>query len=177
MSDFFIGEIRMFGFAWAPQDWALCQGQVLQMRQNAALYALIGTQFGGVAGQTFALPDLRGQVMQCQNNATLSRGGVESVQLTTAQIPPHTHLMNVVSNPTAANWRSSPNNTRYLSNVGTDTAGITPSIYAAPVPGKAVAMNTTTIEMTGGSAAHSNIQPSTVVNYCISVVGLFPSRN
>ncbi|MFS2013666.1 phage tail protein [Azospirillum sp. CT11-132] len=179
MSDYFIGEIRMFGFNWAPQDWALCQGQQMTVQQNAALYALLGVQFGGTAGVNFNLPDLRGQTMIHQGTAQLSRGGSETVVLGTTQAPSHSHTAQVVSSPTTTNWKPVPSTTRYLSDTGgTPPAGAaSPFYYVPPSIGSVVATASATLGVAGANLAHNNMQPSTVVNYCISLTGLWPSRN
>lgn len=179
MSDFFLGEIRMFGFAWAPQDWALCDGKAMQIQQNNALYALLGITYGGDAKTTFNLPDLRGRTPVCYATAPPPQGlsayrmgdknGAESVTLTTSQIAPHSHVQQGVS--AQGTTGAMPGN--YFSQVaptGTDTN----PIYATPQ--ELLTINPGTVGASAGGAAHNNMQPFAVVNFCISTVGLFPPR-
>jgi microcystin-dependent protein len=178
MSDFFLGEIRMFGFSYAPQSWALCQGQSMPINQNQALYALIGVQYGGTAGN-FLLPDLRGRAPLDQGNSTSGTiyitgtpAGTETVTLTIGQTPTHNHTLvglaavGDVPTPSGAN----------IASVATDASGNHYPAYASPVPASMVALNPGTISTTA-TAPHSNMQPFTVMNFCIAIQGLFPSRD
>lgn len=181
MSDFFLGEIRMFGFAWAPQDWALCDGRAMPIQQNNALYALLGTTYGGDARTTFNLPDLRGRTPVCYATTPppqgLSiykmgdKGGVESVALTTNQIAPHSHSHQGVS-AQGTTGAMTGNCFAKVAPTGTDTN----PIYASPAQQTLLAINPGTVGATGGGAAHNNMQPFAVVNFCISTLGLFPPR-
>ncbi|MDQ6804015.1 MAG: tail fiber protein [Actinomycetota bacterium] len=171
MSEPFLGEIRMFGFNFAPQGWAMCNGQTLSISQNTALFSLLGTQYGGNGQTTFALPDLRSSVAMHQGQGPgLSpyvigeKAGTESVTLTSAQMPQHNH--SVVANG------GSGTTTRPGGGVPART---TEDIYAAAPDG--TTMNPGMIGNTGGSQPHTNIQPYLVVNFCIALQGIFPSRN
>lgn len=168
----YIGEIRMVAFNFAPRGWALCDGQLLSIAQNTALFSLIGTIYGGDGRTTFALPDLRGRVpVHAGTGAGLTprslgeRGGVENVTLNIAQIPSHNHLAFANSgnattgNPVNATW----------ANVGLN------SIYNTSTPN--VNMAGATIGNMGGSQSHINMQPYEVVNFIIALQGIYPSRN
>lgn len=166
MSEPFLGEIRLASFSIAPRGWALCNGQVLPISQNQALFSLLGTQYGGDGRTTFALPDLRGRVPVHAGDGvrTGQRGGSEAVTLTTAQIPAHTHDLAVSSqrasldDPAGAYWAADGSQSRY--------AAAADSAMAGGLVGTA-----------GGSQAHENRQPSLVVNFIIALQGIFPPRN
>jgi microcystin-dependent protein len=167
----FVGEIRMFGFNFAPQGWAMCNGQLLPISQNTALFALIGTFYGGNGTNTFALPNLQSSVAIHQGQRSgLSpyqigeAGGVENVTLTQGQMPTHSHPVEANSSP-ATGTRPS----------GTVLARTTANVYAAAPD--TTTMNAGTIGSTGSSQAHPNIQPYLVLNFCIALNGVFPSRN
>lgn len=168
MSEPFLGEIRTFGFNFAPQGWAMCNGQVLSIAQNTALFALLGTIYGGDGVQTFALPDLRGRVGihvgQGPGLSPRDQGevlGEENVTLSVSEIPTHAH-----------------------SQTGSTDSETTdrPTAAAAAVGG---VYSTNTDHMTamvqtgaaGGGLPHDNMQPSLVLNFCIALQGIFPSRN
>lgn len=172
MSEPFIGEIRMFGFNFAPRGWAMCNGQLLAIAQNTALFSLLGTTYGGNGQTTFALPELRGRVpMHWGQGPGLSpysqgqMGGSETVTLVTTQIPAHSHTVQCSSDDATSG----------------DPFNCVPSafpqkIYAgAPTPGRV--MNPTMITGGGSNQPHANIQPYCVVNFCIALEGIFPSRN
>lgn len=171
MSDQFIGEIRMFAGNFAPVGWAFCNGQLLAIESNTALFSLIGTYYGGDGVTTFALPDLRSRVPIHQGQGSgLSPyvigqiSGVENVTLTTQQLPQHTHTANAdsgsggVSSPAGAYWASSPNTKQY-----------SPSTNATMAP--------TATSLTGGSQAHANIMPYLTISFIIATQGIYPSRN
>lgn len=180
MSDYFLGEIRMFSFAWAPHNWALCQGQLMTITQNQALYALLGTTFGGNPPTNFNLPDLRGRVPLCQGQSPISgttyqqgstyAGGAETVTLNAAQVPAHTHTVKAIS----AQGTAGPSD-GIISSLKT---AVTPTVYSAvPTSGATFQpLNAGTVSPVGG-AAHSNMQPFTVANFCIATSGIFPARN
>jgi len=172
MANPFVGEIRMFGFNFAPSGWAMCNGQLISISENTTLFALLGTTYGGNGTTTFALPNLQSCVAihQGQGQGLSPRtigetGGVETVTLTEVQIPQHTHAVDA-SSALASGARPSG---AALARSGTD-------IYAA-APDGSTTMNAGMIGLTGGNMPHPNIQPFLVLNFCIALVGIFPSRN
>ena len=172
MAEPYVGEIRMFGGNFAPNSWMFCDGSILPISENDALFALIGTTYGGDGQNTFALPDLRGRVPVHQGQGPgLSsysigqNGGVESVTIIPNQMPAHTHT------PQASNTGGSDNP---ANNFWANTATGKP--YSAAPP--AVQMNAATIPGTvGGSQPHENMIPFLCVSYIISLFGIFPPRN
>ncbi len=166
MSQPFVGEIRMFAGNFAPLGWAFCDGAVLPISQNTALFSLIGTTYGGDGQNTFALPDLRGRLpMHAGNGFTLGQaGGAESVSLTTNQIPAHTHAPAASTAPAST---VSPAG-------GVWAAGSAPQFStAAPT----VAMQANAVGQAGGSQAHDNMHPYLAVSFILSLFGVFPSQN
>lgn len=167
MDDPFLGEIRPFAFGFPPKGWATCDGQLLPINQNQALFALLGTMYGGNGTTTFALPDLRGRAgMHLSSVHTQGvRGGSESVALTAAQIPLHSHTANcsnvagTQTSPAGKFWAQDSDG-----NVVFNSAG-------------GANMAATAIGNAGGGQPHPNMQPYLVVNYCIALQGVFPSRN
>lgn len=170
MSFFFIGQITQVGFPYAPKSWADCDGKVMSIGQNQALYALIGTQFGGDGRTTFALPDLRGRVpVGTQPSAGYPQGliaGSENVTLTLPELATHSHAMHATSGTAD---RAAQNGSRYLGTPADNAFG--PATNLVPMATNAVS--------TWGQAAqpHSNVQPSTVIRFIIALYGIFPSRN
>lgn len=171
MSEPFLGEIRMFGFNFAPTGWAMCNGQLVPIAQNTALFSLLGTFYGGNGTSTFALPDLQGRVGIHQGQGTgLSPyvigqvGGAESETLTQSQMPQHSHAV-VASNGGAGGTRPAGS---VLARTATD-------IYAASPDG--TTMNPGMIGIAGGSQPFGIIQPYLCVNFCIALQGIFPSRS
>ena len=169
MSEPFLGEIRMFGFNFAPRGWAFCNGQILPIAQNTALFSLLGTTYGGNGQTTFALPNLQGRVaIHFGQGAGLSNydlgevAGTETVTLTQNQLPAHGHAVNA-SNGDATATR--PAN-RFPAGGGA---------YADSADG--TTMSPTMVANAGGSQPHSNIQPFLALNFCIALSGIFPSRN
>ena len=165
----FLGEIKLLPWDWAPRQWALCNGALLPISQNAALFSLLGTQYGGDGRVTFALPDLRGRVAAHLGNGYIQgeQAGTESVTLTAATMPTHAHFFQGVTD--TADKRTA---TGHL--IGTDTSPGTD--FLAP-PGQLVALNPQSTSMTGNNLPHENRQPYLVLNYCIALQGVFPSRN
>jgi microcystin-dependent protein len=165
VSEPFIGEIRMFGGNFAPFGWAFCDGQVLPISQYNALFALIGTTYGGDGQNTFNLPDLRGRLPVHQGSGfTIGQSaGSETVTLTVNQMPQHTHP---VSARTSAN-AGSPSGAMYGGNT-------TATIYT---PNPSAPMNAAMVGIGGGSQPHGNMMPYGVVSFIIALEGIFPSRN
>lgn len=165
MAEPFLSEIRIMSFVFAPKGWALCDGQLLPINQNQALFSLLGTTFGGDGRVNFALPDLRGRVpIHVGSSHTLGeRGGEQAHTLSISELPTHTHVMNA-STSTAGN---TPGNTVVL------TKSSPANLYGAPA--NLVAMDTRTISNVGGSQAHLNMQPFLTLSLCIALQGIFPS--
>ena len=172
MSNPFLGEIRMAGFNFAPRGWAFCAGQLLPISQNDALYALVGTTYGGDGVNTFGMPDLRGRLPINQgqgpglsNYVIGQMSGTESVTLTAGQIPIHSHVINA-----ASGGARSANPAGNL--LGSGEADIYTHDNA-----NGVLMSPSTIAPSGGSQPHENMQPYLCVNFIIALEGVFPSRN
>lgn len=171
MADPFIGEIRIFGFNYAPEHWAFCDGQILQINQNQTLFALLGATFGGDGRTTFALPDLRGRI-PVHASSTYHRGqkfGTETVTLTADQIPTHTHTLNAID----AEGNSSDPTGRALCKPVHDSDPL--NMYGNPFDD--VKINPSSITTAGGNQAHTNIQPGLVLNFCIALQGVYPPRD
>ncbi len=177
--DGFLGEIRLFSFAKAPRNWALCNGAILTIQQNQALYTLLGNAFGGVKGQTFALPDLRGRVpvhLDLTNGYILGfAAGADSVALTSANLPAHSHSVCVDANPgtSALPTNNLPAQTARPQNAAAG-APAAPLLYA-PTPN--TTLDPSMIGSTGGGQPHENRQPFLAINYCICTSGYYPARN
>lgn len=173
MSEPFLGQIITTGFGFAPKTYALCNGQLLPVSQNAALFSLLGVQYGGNGSQNFALPDLRGRyplgagpsVDPAWQPPAANQGapqGVENVTLLESQIPPHTHIMGVTS---AAAVNGAPSNEIFA----------TASANAYAPAGNLVPLNGGPLTPTG-ALPHANMQPSTVISFSIALSGIFPPR-
>ncbi|QDZ15314.1 phage tail protein [Humibacter ginsenosidimutans] len=164
MSDPYVGEIRMFAGNFAPVGWAFCNGQSVPISENETLFQLIGTTYGGDGVNTFALPDLQGRapVHVGSSVALGQQGGVEEVTLTTSQIPSHTHIP---QGTTAQAATGDPSNAVWAS------WGDNP--YSSSTPAAALAASA--IGAAGGSQPHDNMPPYQVINFIISLYGIFPS--
>jgi microcystin-dependent protein len=174
MGEPFIGEIRMFGGNFAPAGWAFCNGALLPISENDSLFILIGTTYGGDGQSTFALPDLQGRIPVHAGTGsdgityTLGdKGGVESVTLTTNQIPIHTHVPVATAN---AGTVASPANATWAA------AGTGEQIYSTPPNPPASAMNAQGILPSGGSQPHDNMAPYLCINFILSLFGQFPHQ-
>jgi len=166
MSEPFLSEIKIFSFNFPPKGWALCNGQLLPINQNQALFALLGTTYGGNGQTNFALPNLRGRVpIHMGNGHTLGEAaGSTSVTVNIQQLPTHQHLLMAAN--ADANRTTSPTN-NYLGPVN--------NLYSAPQ--QLVTINPATVSSIGGSQPHNNMMPSLVLNFCIALQGIFPSQN
>jgi microcystin-dependent protein len=167
----FLGEIRLFGGNFAPLGYAFCSGQILSISQNDALFALIGTTYGGDGQTTFALPDLRGRIpVHVGQGPGLSSyvlgqsGGAETVTLTTQQLPAHTHAAQAQS---AAGNQAAPG--------GGVWAASGQNQFSSNAPN--AAMSNAAIGSAGGSQPHDNAMPYQVISFIIALEGIFPSRN
>lgn len=191
--DPFIGEIVLFAGNFAPRTWALCNGQLLAISSNPALFSILGTTYGGDGRTTFALPDLRGRTpVHPGHGPGLSdyylgqRGGTERVTLTLSQMPSHSHIANtsnltsVIGASTADATLQTPEAGAVLAKAATDL-GDAVNLYASGTPTVAlsggIASGSVTVVNNGGSQYHTNIQPFLGINYIIALQGIFPSRN
>jgi microcystin-dependent protein len=167
MSEPFLAEVRIFSFNFPPRGWAQCDGQILPINQNQSLYSLLGTTYGGDGRTTFALPDLRGRAALHEGDG-ISLGatglGAETHALSVAEMPSHAHAL-LASSGNASSKNPAGN---VYARAGSNT-------YHAP--GNAVALHAGTVTNQGSGQGHENMQPFQVVNFCIALQGLFPSRN
>lgn len=166
MAEPFLSEIRIMSFVFAPKGWALCNGQLLPINQNQALFSLLGTTFGGDGRVNFALPDLRGRTpIHVGSGHTLGeRGGEQAHTLSISEIPTHTHVLSgTSSNGTTA---------VPTGNVFAKTLQLT---YSSPT--QLAAMSPEVVTNVGGSQAHLNMQPFLTLSFCIALLGIFPSPN
>ncbi len=172
MSEPFIGEIKMVGFNFAPRGWALADGQLMPISSNSALFTLYGTNYGGDGRSTFALPDLRGRVPIHQGTGPGlsqhrigSRGGAETVTLSANQLPQHSHPLTAYE---AAGNKVEPGG-HVLAGGGRNTN------YSDQTPD--TTLNAANVGVAGGNQGHTNMQPYLTINFCVALVGLFPSRS
>ena len=176
MSDPFVAEIRIFPFNFAPRGWAFCNGQLLPISQNTALFSLLGTTYGGDGKSTFALPNMQGSTpMQQGQGPGLSLrdlgelGGEENVTLLQTEMPSHNHPA------LAANNSGSPLPTP-VGNAWSSGLKTGPSLYSA-TSANDVAMSPAATSITGGSLPHNNLMPYLTLNFCIALQGIFPPRS
>jgi len=169
MAEPFLAEIRVTSFAFAPRGWAMCNGQLLPINQNQALFSLLGTTYGGNGTANFALPDLQGRAPMHRSGAhPLGQSqGEEAHTLTTTEMPAHGHTMRASSKVATS---PSPASDALAAGV----RGGTP-FYAAPT--NLVALNPAAIAASGGGQPHENRQPYLTVNFIIALQGIFPSQN
>lgn len=177
MSDPYVGEIRAVGFNFAPTGWALCNGQLLPISQNTALFSILGTNYGGDGKSTFGLPDLRGSFPLGQGDGPgLSphfvgeQGGAATVTLLQTEMPNHTHT---VAAATAAGTQASPENAVW----GQARYGRVADLQYVPPGGSAAAMSPQALQPAGGSQPHNNMPPFLTVNFIIALFGIFPPRS
>ena len=175
MSEPFVAEIRIFAGNFAPRGWAFCNGQLLPVAQNTALFSLIGTTYGGDGRTTTALPNLKGRApMHPGRGPGLTsrrlgqKGGVESVTLTEAQMPTHAHTLRG-TNDTGDQGSFTDGNV-ILGRSGGGT------LYQTNTTQNLVSLNAGTLQVSGGSQAQNNLQPYLAINFIIALVGLYPSR-
>jgi len=167
MSDPFLGEIKQVSFPFAPRGWAFCNGQLLSIQQNTALFALLGTSYGGDGMRTFALPDLRGRVPMHVGGNPGTAGGEAAHTLSVTELAGHSHTMLASATPT----HSADPTGRVLG--ATEGGGIN---VCVPADGTA-ALHPASLTSTGGGQPHDNMQPYSVSNFIIALQGIFPSRN
>jgi microcystin-dependent protein len=174
MSEPFIGEIRMFGGNFPPRNWAFCDGQLLAISQNTALFSLFGTTYGGDGQTTFALPDLRGRIPLHRghgpglaNRAIGERSGTETVTLTASQLPVHTHSVLASSDPAS--------NAIGPEGAVTGDAGAR-QIYAAP-SSPPLAMDAGAVASAGGGQPHDNMAPYLAIQFIVALFGIYPSQS
>jgi microcystin-dependent protein len=175
MADPFVAEIRMFPFNFAPTGWAFCNGQIMPISQNTALFSLLGTTYGGDGKSTFALPNLQGNVpMHPGQGDGLSlrdlgeTGGTETVTLLQSEIPVHTHAVNNMSDPGTLQV---PGPDRILARSANGNA------YQQNTSANLQMMAVQALALAGGSLAHTNLQPYLTVNFNIALQGVFPPRS
>lgn len=173
MADSFIGEIRVFGFNFAPRNWAFCNGQLLAITQNTALFSILGTSYGGDGRTTFALPNFQGRSgLQFGSGPGLSsyvlgeESGTPTTTLLSSQIPAHRHAIATREGQTATQNLHAPTSAAFLG-ISTPAA-----LYAAATP--QMAMDVRAIGTEGNSQAHNNMQPYLALNFCISLYGQYP---
>ena len=176
MADQFVGEIRIVPFDFAPYGWALCNGQLMPIAQNTALFSLLGTQFGGNGTTNFALPNLQGNAPMNQGNGPGltprvmgETGGEPNVTLLITELPSHTH----VSQAGTASNSGTPGPTTTFGDGGRGKE----SAYAPAAPANAVLLNPQAVGSIGGSLPHNNMSPYLTLSFVISLQGIFPARS
>lgn len=165
MAEPFLSEIRIMSFGFPPKGWAFCNGQLLPINQNQALFSLLGTTYGGDGRVNFALPDLRARApIHMGSGHTLGeRGGEQAHTLSISELPTHTHVLRASSSNAGTN---SPNNAVLANST---------AVYHAPT--NLVSLSPSSVTNVGGSQAHLNMQPFLTLNFCIALQGIFPSQN
>jgi len=168
MAEPFLSEIRIMSFGFAPKGWAMCNGQLLPINQNQALFSLLGTTYGGDGRVNFALPDLRGRAaVHVGDGHTLGeRAGEQAHTLSISEIPEHVHAVNASSSATGGSATPKAN---FLG--GANNA------YRSPSSGSLTTLQPATVTNVGGSQAHLNMQPYLTLTFCIALQGIFPSPN
>ena len=171
MAEPFLSEIRIFGFNFAPKGWAMCNGQLLPINQNQALFSLLGTTYGGNGQTTFALPNFQGKVpIHSARGYTLGQtGGAQAHSLTVSEMPAHNHVLQ------GSNSVGDAVNPRPLNTGGAVFARDPGSAYGAAA--NLVALAPGSVTNVGGSQPHQNMQPYLTLNFCIALQGIFPTPN
>lgn len=166
MSTPFLSEIKLVSFNFAPKGWAECNGQLLPINQNQALFSLLGTTYGGNGQTNFALPNLKGEVpIHVGNGFTLGQtGGTETVTINAQTMPSHNHTLSGTNNAAAGDDATN--------SIYAQAGGNTYAAYSSPTP-----MGAQAIGNTGGSQPHTNLMPFLVLNFVIALQGIFPSPN
>lgn len=179
MSDQFVAEIRIFPFNFAPSGWAICDGQLMGISQNTALFSLLGTTYGGDGKSTFALPNLQGAVpMQPGQGQGLSlrdlgeMSGSDNITLLTSEIPVHTHTAQVSNQTATLNGPAGNVPARIAYDTGTTSGSGVAYSTTAPT----VQMAPQALSITGGGLPHNNLQPYLVLTFCIALQGIYPPR-
>ena len=177
MAEPYLSQITMLSFNWPPRRWSMCDGQLLPIAQNQALYSLLGDTYGGDGKVSFALPDLRSRTPLHPGSDAIGqlykqgqKGGSETVTLTSSQMPYHGHF--VFASADSANSITFDNTV--FSSAMDLKKNVPAAVYSAQ--GNLVALAGDTVSVSGNSQPHNNLQPSLTVNFCISLAGVFPSR-
>jgi microcystin-dependent protein len=182
MSDWFLGEVRTFPYGIVPRGWHECDGTVLRVSEYQALASILGFRYGGDGKYTFALPDLRGRAIMGFSDASGpwqkvgNSGGAETVALTAAQLPPHSHEVLNFSSVGDQNLPTSGFPAKIAPSLTPDAPQPIPLYGAAPNPAQRVGLASAAVDQTGGGASHPNMQPTLVLVQCIATQGLYPPR-
>lgn len=178
MANPFVAEIRIFPFNFAPQGWAFCNGQLLPLSQNTALFSLLGTTYGGDGKSNFALPNLQGNApMHWGQGPSLSlhdlgeTGGSDTVTLLQTEMPSHTHTINCIDGPRVAGQSGQPGNAVPVKTGGTPANAFTSGATQNQT------MATNMVAIVGGSQPHNNLMPYLTLNFCIALQGVYPPRS
>jgi microcystin-dependent protein len=178
MTQPFLGQVEMFGFNFPPKGWALCNGQLLPINQNQALFSLLGTMYGGNGQTNFALPDLRSRVsISFGTNTQGTAGGEEAHTLITSELAAHNHSLGANATVTTGRTGAPGPTVTFAQSQGIPAQGAPFALQMYGTAGPGGALTPQTIGNTGGSQAHENRMPYNVVSFCIALQGIFPSRN
>lgn len=184
MADPYLAEIRIFPFNFPPSGWAFCEGSLMPISQNTALFSLLGTTYGGDGRSTFGLPDLLGRAplhvggsdpstMTVDAKVLGEMDGVETVTLLQSEIPIHTHSISALNN---AQGRFNEPGPGYMLGQSCDASATGPKAYQTNTSSNIVAMSPAALTPAGGDLPHNNMMPYLALNFCIAIVGFFPPR-